>query len=248
MDDELQAERVKKRRKIAERRRLEKEKVIGFEIKTERTELFIKIGIWSIIGLIPLDFTIAIYPILLGTDISVELAYVLYFLMQGLGILFGIGVLYAGRRMSRDSGVYGGVFQLDASIVTIVNVAIFLIVSPLRYTQQDLIVNSLYYGLNTISSISMLLFSILISFFFLLVGTNSQRHSLKYPIAITGILWLAQLFIPMFRPSPTQDPTLYVIISAFTWVVYGLTAYCLWKIRYDFEGVSPLQAAPFKLK
>ena len=248
MDDHIQAERVKKRRKIAERRRLEKEKVIGMETKNHRAELFIKIGIWSIVGLIPLDFIITIYPVLLGTDISVELAYVLYFLMQGLGILFGIGLFYAGRRMSRDSGLYGGIFQLDASLITLVNVSVFLIVNPLRYTQQDLIINSLYYGLNTISSITMLLFSILISFFFLLVGTNSQRHSLKYPIAITGILWLAQLFIPMFRPSPSQDPTLYIIISAFTWVVYGLTAFCLWKILYDFEGVSPLQAAPFKLK
>jgi len=247
MDDEIQTERVNKRRKIAERRRLEKEKKVDIEEKAGRMKMFIKIGILSILAVIPLDFTVSMYPILWG-DISVELAYVLYFLIQGLGILFGVGVFYAGRRMSRDSGVYGGVFQLDASVIAIINISAFLIVNPLRYTQQDLIINSLYYGLNTISSITMLIFSILISFFFLLVGTNSQRHSLKYPIAITGILWLVQLFIPVFRPSPTQDPMLYTAISAFTWIVYGLTAYCLWKILYDYEGVSPLQAAPFKLK
>lgn len=217
------------------------------EEKTGRMEKFIKIGILSILAVIPLDFTVSMYPILWGV-IPVELAYVLYFIMQGLGILFGVGVFYAGRRMTRDSGVYGGIFQLDASIIAILNISIFLVVNPLQYTQEYLIINSLYYGLNTISSITMLIFSILISFFFLLVGTNSQRHSLKYPIAITGILWLVQLFIPAFRPSAVQDPTIYTAISAFTWVVYGLTAFCLWKILYDYEGVSPLPAAPFKLK
>jgi len=248
MDDEMQPERVKKRRKIAERHRLEKEKAIELETKSGRMEMFIKIGILSILALIPLDFTIAMYPILFGTVIGVELASVLYFLMQGLGIFFGVGLFSAGRRMSRDSGVYGGIFQLDASIIATVNISIFLIVNPLRYTQQDLIINSLYYGLNTISSITMLIFSILTSFFLLLVGTNSQKHSLKYPIAISGLLWLVQLFVPVFRPSPYQDPTFYTVISAFTWVLYGLTAFCLWKILYDYEGVSPLQAASFKLK
>jgi hypothetical protein len=247
MDDEIQAERVKKRRKIAERHRLEKQKADELKTKSNRAELFIKIGVLSILAMIPVDFTVVVYPVLWGT-MSMELQSVLYILIQGLAILFGLGMFYAGRRMSRDSGVYGGVIQLDSAVISIVGILIFLIVNPLYYTQEYLIVSSLYSGLNTIISFTTLGFSILISFFFLLVGTNSQRQSLKYPVAITGILWLAQLFIPVFRPSPTQDLTLYIGISAFTWVVYGLTAYCLWKILYDYEGVSPLQAAAFKLK
>jgi hypothetical protein len=80
------------------------------------------------------------------------------------------------------------------------------------------------------------------------VGTSSQKKNLKYQLSITGILWLANLFVPALRPSPFQDANLFIGFSAFTWILYGLTAYGFWKILYDYEGVTPLQAAPFKLK
>ena len=248
MEDEVERERTVKRKRIAERRKLEREKDVQDVKKTERMELFLKLGIISIVALIPVDFIVTMYPILFGTIMTLEVAAFTFFLMQGLGVLFGLGTIYAGKRVSRDSGMYGGVFQLDGAIIAILNLAVFLIVSPLRYTQQDLIVNSLYYGLNTISSITVLIFTILIAIFLLIVGTNSQKKNLKYLLALTGILWLANLFVPAFRPSLYQDVTLYTAFSAFTWVLYGLTAYGFWKILYDFEGVTPLKPEAFKLK
>jgi len=248
MEDEIEHERKVKRRKMAERRRLEKSTEIRKVKQTARLELFIKFGIISILASIPVNFFYTMYPFIFSPTITVEVYAILYFLTYSLGILFGLGLIYAGKRMSRDTAIYGGVFQLDGAILAILNLSIYLIVNPFRYTQQELIINSLINGFTIIFSVTSLIFSIMISIFLILVGVNSQKKNLKYLLAITGIFWLASLFVPAFRPSPYQDMTLYIAFSAFTWIVYGLTAYSFWKILYDFEGVEPLKEAPFRLK
>jgi len=162
-------------------------------------------------------------------------------------ILFGLGMYYAGRKMTRDTGVYGGMFQIDGSIIGIISITIFLVVDPLRYTQADVIVNSMFYGLETVSSITLLIFSLLIAFFFILVGSNTQKQPIKYVVMITGLLWLVNLFIPAFQPTYAQDPTLYSILSGFTWVIYCLTAVCFWKLISD-EDLIPKVFAPYRIK
>ncbi len=241
MEDESIGKRSEKRRKKIERRKIEREVEEKKESQSRRIELFIRLGILSLLALIIVDIFVSMYPIFATESMSFEMAAVSYYLMQGFGIVFGLGLYYAGKRVLRDTGTYSGVFQIDGSLIAIVNLTIFLIVNPLRYTQADLIVNSLYFGLETISSVTLLIFSLLVAFFFILVGTSSQTRPLKYIVMLTGVLWLVELFIPAFSPSPYVDPMTYGIIAGFSWLVYGLSAYCLWKMLYQLEA---LKAAP----
>ncbi|NVM54179.1 MAG: hypothetical protein HWN66_10805 [Candidatus Helarchaeota archaeon] len=248
MAEEISRKRLAKRRKKAERRRLQREQEEVDKKMNFRTEILMKIGIFAVLAFIPIDFFVKFYPIITGTLLTFEVAAIAFIFIEILGILFGLGLYYAGKKMTRDTGIYSGMFQIDGSIIGIVSITIFLIANPLPYTQADLIVNSLFYGLETISSIALLIFSLLIAFFFIIVGSNSQKQPLKYIIMITGVLWIIELFIPIFIPAPTADIRLYSIIAGLTWVVYGLTAYCFWKIISDYEGLKPLAAEPYRIK
>jgi hypothetical protein len=251
MEDEHTPERLERRRKVAERRKLRKEKDLLSKRASIRMELFMKIGIVSIISLIFVEFFASIYyPVILGEVMSLDIAAITYYLMQALSLLFGVGLYFAGKKMSRDSGVYSAIFQIDGSIIAALNLSVFLIANPVRYTQTDLIVNSLYMGLDTISSISLLIFGLLVAFFFILMGTNIQKQSYKYLLIITGLLWLVKLFVPAFSPSPSVDPVIYSVIVSFSWVVYGLTAICFYKMIYEPEVVPTqvIQPTTFRLK
>ena len=249
MEAEKTGKRLEKRKKKMERRRLEREKAELEKRRAYRIEFFMKLGMLSIVALIVVDFVVTMYPIFMTEPMAFEVATVSFYLMQIFGILFGLGVYYAGKRMLRDTGIWGGVFQIDASIIATLNLSIFLIANPLRYTQTDLIINSLYFGLETISSILLLIYTILIAFFFILIGANSQAHPIRYFIMITGVLWLVELFLPALKPSVSVDPVLYSILSGFTWVVYGLTAYCFWKMIYEYEDLLPTTSpSPYRIK
>ncbi|HUX99527.1 MAG TPA: hypothetical protein VMV49_08245 [Candidatus Deferrimicrobium sp.] len=251
MEDDHTPERLERRKKVAERRRLRKEKELLAQKGNIRSELFMKIGIISILSLILIEFFASIYyPVILGELMTLEIASITYYLIQVLSLLFGIGLYYAGKKMSRDSGTYSGIFQMDGAIIAAMNLSIFLIANPVRYTQADLIINSLYMGLDTISSISLLIFGLLIAFFFILMGTSIQKQSFKYLLIITGLLWLVKLFLPAFSPSPSADPVVYSIVVSFSWIVYGLTAFCFFKMIYEAEIIpaQAIQPTTFRLK
>ncbi|TFG06021.1 MAG: hypothetical protein EU536_00325 [Promethearchaeota archaeon] len=242
-------ERKERRRKIAERRRLRQDDDVVEQGSGQgkHAELLVKFGIVAVLAFIPIDFFIKFYPIITNSILSFEVSATAYIFMQVMGILFGLGLCVAGIKMTRDTGKWGGVLQVDGSIIGIVSVSIYLIVSPLSYTQQDVIVNSLFYGLETVSSITLLIFTLLTAFFFILIGSNSQVKPLKYIIIGTGFLWLVQLFIPAFRPSPFVDLALYSVVSSIAWVVYGLTAFALWKIMAS-DDLIPSPTAPYRIK
>lgn len=249
MEDESERTRLEKRRKRYEKRQLEREKLKPLEVKSFKDDLFIKIGIISILALIIVDFYVTMTPFFSIGTMGFEIAAITFFLMQALGICFGLGLFFAGKRMERETGKYGGVFQIDGSIIAAINLSVFLIANPLQYTQEDLIVNSLYFGLETVSSIAILIFTLLVAFFFILIGSNSQVHPLRYIMMVVGILWLVELFLPALSPSPYSDPVTYSIISAFTWIVYALTAYCLWKILDQSENLKPVTiSTPYRIK
>ncbi len=246
MSDEIIERRKDRRKRIAQRRRLRDDREETEKKISIRAELFMKIGIFAVLAFIPVDFFIRFYPFI-GGNLSMEMASTAYLFMEVLGILFGIGLYYAGKKLIRDSGVYGGMFQINASIIGIIGISLFLIVNPLLYTQTDLIVNSIYYGMNIVASITLLIFSLLIGAFFLLTGSSYQKQPIKYVIMITGLLWFAQLFLPVFTPSPADDFTLYSIISGFSWFVYIFTAFCFWKMIVD-EDIIPTAGTPYKIK
>ncbi|NVM27368.1 MAG: hypothetical protein HWN65_00890 [Candidatus Helarchaeota archaeon] len=248
MADEIKRKRLAKRRKMAERRRLAKEQEVFEQQKNFRIILFIKLGIFAVLFFIPVDFFINIYPTMINATYAPEVTGVAFLVWQILGIIFGLGLYYAGKRMTRNSGIYGGIFQVDGSIIGAIGFAVVLIVNPLQYTQESVIINSLYYGLQTVSAFSLLFFGLLIGFFFVLVGSNSQKQPLKYVVIITGILWLINLFLPMIRPPIQADFTVYLIFTSFTWFIYCITAYCLWKILTDYEGLIPATTAPYRIK
>ncbi|MFX1295548.1 MAG: hypothetical protein ACFFD2_11955 [Promethearchaeota archaeon] len=244
MENEKTGKRMERRRKRLERRRIEQEQIKTEAEKNRRIELFIKIGIICLLAFIVVDFFISMYPIFMSKPMSFELSAVTFFVMQGVGIGFGVGLYFAGKRMTRDTGIYGGVFQIDGSIIAIINISIFLIANPVRYTQADVIVNSLYFGIDAVSSISLLIFGIFIAFFFLLIGTNSRKHLLS----ATGLLWFIELFLPAFTPSPYVDPVFYSVTVGFSWAVYGLTAFCFWKILYEYEALKAPKIPTYRIK
>ncbi|MHA1132564.1 MAG: hypothetical protein ACTSQ8_00280 [Candidatus Helarchaeota archaeon] len=248
MEEEQQGKRLAKRKKRLERRRLERERAVQARESKVRIDLFLKIGIFCLLGLIVVDVFIKMYPIFSSTIMSFDSATLFYYLKQGLGIGFGFALYYAGKRVKRDTGIYGAAFQIDGSVLGILNLSIFLIANPFRYTQEDLVVNSIYFGIETISSISFLIFGILVAFFFILVGSNSQQQPLRWIVMITGILWLVVLFLPVLTPSATSDPVVYSITSAVTWVTYGLTAFVFWKMIYEFDGFLPTTPSNYQIK
>ncbi|MFX1297634.1 MAG: hypothetical protein ACFFD2_22645 [Promethearchaeota archaeon] len=247
MSDDIERRRLSKKKRKAEKRRMERDLIEKQRKQNFRIELFMKIAIFSVLAFIPVEFFMKFYPIITNTALSFELTSIAFILLEALGILFGIGLYFAGKKMKRDTGIYSGAFQIDGSILGLVGISVYLIVNPLRYTQGDVIVNSLYYGLETVSSITLLIFSLLIAFFFILVGTNVEKQSLKYITMIIGLLWLVNLFIPAFTPAPSSDLTLYSIITGFAWAIYILTAYGLWKMLTD-EGMQPSPTAPYRIK
>jgi hypothetical protein len=248
MTDESERGRLAKRRKRMERRRLEREVAQQKVVSDVRIELFLKLGILCLLALIVVDFFITMYPMFISTAMTFEVASITYFLKQGLSIGFGFGLYYAGKRMKRDTGIYGAVFQIDGSIIASLNLAMFLIANPLIYTHKDQLVNSIYFGLETISSISFLIFSIFVAFFLILVGSTSQQTPLRWIVMITGVLWLVELFLPILAPSAFTDPVTYTITSGITWLVYGLTAFCFWKFIFEYEGLLPTQPASYQIK
>ncbi|MHA1267365.1 MAG: hypothetical protein ACTSRS_19155 [Candidatus Helarchaeota archaeon] len=247
MDDDTIEKRRARRRKIAERRRLREMQEVLTKPSPISGDLFIQLGIISLFIIIIVDFLTNFYPLLSGFELSLEISYVTFFLRHSALIMFGIALFFAGRKMSRDTGIFGGMLQIDSSICYMVGIIIYLIMNPLYYTIAEIQAQSILFGLQVVSSVLLLLFGLLVAFFFFLIGSNSQKYPLKYIVLVTGFLWLIQLFLPAFTPSPTADPTLYSIISSVIWITYGLTAYCFWKM-VKTEDLVPSPTAPYRIK